>query len=56
MVEGEPRIRDELTEQTFHTFSFASWQDYDYDSFGSLRVINEDRVAVSRPFHIKRKC
>jgi redox-sensitive bicupin YhaK (pirin superfamily) len=35
--------------KTFHTFSFANWQDMEYESYGSLRVINEDRVAVSHP-------
>lgn len=40
--------------QTFHTFSFASWQDDEYDNFGPLRVINEDRVEVR--FLIHRYC
>lgn len=27
--------------KTFHTFSFAMYQDDKYDQFGALRVINE---------------
>ena len=45
---------------TFHTFSFASYHDSGFSSFGPLRVINEDRVArgtgfgthAHREFHI----
>ncbi|KAL0066058.1 hypothetical protein AAF712_006886 [Marasmius tenuissimus] len=36
--------------KTFHTFSFATHQDSNHDSYGSLRVINEDRVAAQRGF------
>lgn len=30
--------------KTFHTFSFAMYQDPQFESWGSLRVMNEDRV------------
>jgi len=35
---------------TKHSFSFASWYDPNYESFGSLRVLNEDRVAPNTGF------
>lgn len=35
---------------TYHSFSFASWYDPKYEEFGSLRVLNEDRVAPSTGF------
>lgn len=35
---------------TYHTFSFAGYQDDKYDHFHSLRVINEDRVLASEGF------
>ncbi|WWC91480.1 uncharacterized protein L201_006426 [Kwoniella dendrophila CBS 6074] len=36
--------------KTFHTFSFASWYNPEYENFGALRVINEDRVAPRTGF------
>ncbi|KAJ9108589.1 hypothetical protein QFC19_002305 [Naganishia cerealis] len=36
--------------KTFHTFSFATYQDDSFDRFGSLRVINEDRVTPGEGF------
>ncbi|KAH6697529.1 RmlC-like cupin domain-containing protein [Plectosphaerella plurivora] len=35
---------------TYHSFSFADWYHPDYNNFGSLRVLNEDRVAANSGF------
>ncbi|KAJ3713225.1 RmlC-like cupin domain-containing protein [Lentinula guzmanii] len=36
--------------KTFHTFSFATFQDFGHERYGALRVINEDRVAAHTGF------
>ena len=35
---------------TYHSFSFASWYSPEFQDFGSLRVLNEDRVAPQTGF------
>ena len=35
---------------TYHSFSFADWHDPRFHSFGSLRVLNEDRVKPNSGF------
>lgn len=35
---------------TYHSFSFADWYDPRYMNFGSLRVLNEDRVKPNSGF------
>jgi hypothetical protein len=35
---------------TYHTFSFANYYDTKFQSFGNLRVLNEDRVDAGQGF------
>ncbi|KAH7918523.1 pirin domain-containing protein [Leucogyrophana mollusca] len=36
--------------KTFHTFAFANYSDIEHQSFGALRVLNEDRVKAHTGF------
>ncbi|PWY79712.1 pirin domain protein [Aspergillus heteromorphus CBS 117.55] len=36
--------------KSFHTFSFANYYDHRFTNFGSLRVLNEDRVSAKNGF------
>ena len=35
---------------TYHSFSFADWYNPKFSNFGSLRVLNEDRVKANSGF------
>ena len=35
---------------TYHSFSFANWYNPQFNHFGALRVLNEDRVAANSGF------